>query len=83
MALGSPREGAEHPVPKDAGALEVAPNPADNLQAEIAYGVFPDFLIEDHVLDPLTGFEQSAIFDLSIELAKPSCALPSKSPHGQ
>ena len=36
------REGTEHPSPKDAGTIEVAPNPADNLQAEIVYRILSD-----------------------------------------
>jgi hypothetical protein len=69
VVSGSARKGAEHPFPKDAGAIEVWPNPAHNLQAEIAYRVLPQFLVEDHIFNPLPGLEQPAVLDLSIDLA--------------
>jgi hypothetical protein len=69
VVSGSARKGAEHPFPKDAGAIEVWPNPAHNLQAEIAYRVLPQFLVEDHVFNPLPRLEQPAVLDLPIELA--------------
>jgi hypothetical protein len=76
VASGSPRKGAEHPFAKDDGAIKVWPNPADNLQPEIAYRVLPQFLVEDHILDPLPGLEQPTVLDLSIEFANRPLLLP-------
>jgi len=52
VASGSPRKGAEHPFAKDTGAIEVWPDPADNLQAEVAYRILPDFLVEEGLRRP-------------------------------
>jgi hypothetical protein len=52
VASGSPRKGAEHPFAKDTAAIEVWPDPADNLQAEVAYRILPDFLVEEGLPRP-------------------------------
>src|SRR5215217_2088828 len=49
VASGRSGERSEHPVPNDAGAIKVAPDPAHDLQGELAYGVLSQFLIENHI----------------------------------
>ena len=49
QTLAAPGKGAKHPVPDHAGAIEVGPNPADDLPAEVAQRVLSAFLGVDDV----------------------------------
>src|SRR5215207_7704446 len=63
-----PGEGAKDALAEHTTAIEVAPQPADDLPSKVAQGVLPYLLIEDHVLNPLSWFEQPAVFDLAVKL---------------
>jgi hypothetical protein len=76
ISSGGSGEGAEYAVAQHATAIEVTPQPADDLQSKVANGVLSYFLIEDHVLDPLPRFEQPAVLDLSVELTDGLLLLP-------
>jgi hypothetical protein len=49
-------ERAKDALAKYATAIEVAPQPADDLPSKIAQGVLAYLLIEDHFLNPLSWF---------------------------
>jgi hypothetical protein len=54
------RKGSPYAFAKDARAVQVSPDPAHYLQTKITYRVLPQFLLEDHVLDALPWFEETA-----------------------
>jgi hypothetical protein len=68
----------EAPVAEDAGAIKVPRDPPDNLQAKVTYGVLPQLLLKDHILDALPRLQQPTIFDFPVELANGLLLFPTE-----
>jgi hypothetical protein len=73
---GGSRKSPKHPFTKNANAR----GPARFIAQPASRDRVPrrsQLLFEDHILDPLPGLEQPAVFDLAVELTAADLMVPS------
>ena len=66
----------QHPIANHTRPIQVSPQPANDLPSEVPQCVLAPLLLEKHLLDRLSRFEQPPVFDLPVEFAKGALFLP-------